>query len=115
MNLRAHIKFYGFVFATFLLACSPASAEKRVALVMGNSIYKHAPLLPNPANDAAAIAATLKGAGVDIVDTRSNLPSVEMRRALRDFAEQARDDDIAVVCYAGQGIVSHARHFLVQT
>jgi len=102
MNLRARIKFYGlFVFAALLLAWSPASAEKRVALVMGNSIYKNAPLLPNPANDAAAIAATLKGAGFDIVDTRPNLPSVEMRRALRDFAEQARDADIAVVYYAG--------------
>jgi uncharacterized caspase-like protein len=75
-----------------------------VALVVGNSIYKHAPRLSNPANDAAAIAATLKGAGFDIVDTRSNLPSAEMRRALRDFADQARDADIAVVYYAGHGI-----------
>lgn len=115
MNLRAHIKFYGFVFATFLLACSPASAEKRVALVMGNSIYKNAPLLPNPANDAAAIAATLKGAGFDIVDTRSNLPSVEMRRALRDFAEQARDADIAVVYYAGHGIEINGTNYLIPT
>ena len=70
-NLRAYIKFYGFVlFAAFMLACSPASADKRVALVVGNSSYKHAPLLPNPANDATAIAETLKGAGFDIVDTR---------------------------------------------
>ena len=84
MNWRALVKFFGFFFlATFMLACSPASADKRVALVVGNSIYKHAPRLSNPANDAAAIAATLKGAGFDIVDTRSNLPSAEMRRALR--------------------------------
>jgi len=71
MNLRAHIKFYGLVlFAAFVLACSPASADKHVALVVGNSSYKHAPLLMNPANDATAIAGILKSAGFDIVDTR---------------------------------------------
>jgi len=49
MNLRAHIKFYGLVlFAAFVLACSPASADKHVALVVGNSSYKHAPLMMNP-------------------------------------------------------------------
>src|ERR1700704_2641247 len=116
MNLRARIRFYGlFVFAAFLLAWSPASAEKRVALVVGNSIYKNAPLLPNPTNDAAAIATTLKGAGFDIVDTRSNLPSAEMRRALRDFAEQARDADIAVVYYAGHGIEINGTNYLIPT
>ena len=114
-NLRAHIKFYLFLFVTFLLACSPASADKRVALVVGNSIYKNAPLLPNPANDAAAIAATLKGAGFDTVDVKSNLPSAEMRRALRDFADQARDADIAVVYYAGHGIEINGTNYLIPT
>ena len=116
MNWRARVKFFGFfLFATFMLACSPASADKRVALVVGNSIYKHAPRLSNPANDAAAIAATLKGAGFDIVDTRSNLPSAEMRRALRDFADQARDADIAVVYYAGHGIEIDGTNYLIPT
>jgi uncharacterized caspase-like protein len=104
-----------FLFASFILACSPASAEKRVALVVGNSSYQHAPLLPNPANDAAAIAATLKGAGFDHVDVKSNLPSADMRRALRDFADQARDADIAVVYYAGHGIEIDGTNYLIPT
>jgi uncharacterized caspase-like protein len=98
MNLHAHIKFYGSVLvAALILACQPALAEKRVALVIGNSNYKNAALLPNPANDAKAIADTLKGAGFDVVDSRLDLPSTDMRRALREFADQARDADIAVV------------------
>jgi uncharacterized caspase-like protein len=116
MNLHAHIRFYGFVLvAALLLACQPALAEKRVALVIGNSNYKNAALLPNPANDAAAIAATLKGAGFDVVDSRLDLQSADMRRALREFADQARDADIAVVYYAGHGIEIDGTNYLIPT
>jgi uncharacterized caspase-like protein len=116
MNLRAHMKFYGLVLvAALMLACQPALAEKRVALVIGNSNYKNAALLPNPANDAAAIAATLKGAGFDVVDSRLDLQSTDMRRALREFADQARDADIAVVYYAGHGIEIDGTNYLIPT
>ena len=71
---------------------------------IGNSAYQNAPPLPNPVNDGAAIATTLRGAGFDIVDSRHDLTAIEMRRALRDFSDIARDADIAVVYYAGHGI-----------
>src|SRR4051794_28626436 len=81
MTLPAHIRFCGsFLVAVLLLACQPAFEKKRVALVIGNSNYKNAALLPTPANDAAAIAATLKGAGFDVVDSRLDLQSTDMRR-----------------------------------
>jgi uncharacterized caspase-like protein len=116
MNLHAHIKFYGSVLvAALILACQPALAEKRVALVIGNSNYKNAALLPNPANDAKAIADTLKGAGFDVVDSRLDLQSTDMRRALREFADQARDADIAVVYYAGHGIEIDGTNYLIPT
>ncbi|MBR0694750.1 caspase family protein [Bradyrhizobium lablabi] len=116
MSLHTHIRFFGFCLcAAFLLACQPAWATKRVALIVGNSNYQHAPLLPNPANDAAAIAATLKGAGFDVVDSRLNLASPDMRRALRDFADQARGADIAVVYYAGHGIEIDGTNYLIPT
>ncbi|WP_166297532.1 caspase family protein [Bradyrhizobium sp. 2S1] len=86
-----------------------------MALVVGNSNYQNAPLLPNPANDAAAIAATLKGAGFDVVESRLNLASSDMRRALRDFADQARDADVAVVYYAGHGIEIDGTNYLIPT
>jgi formylglycine-generating enzyme required for sulfatase activity len=116
MNLHARIKFYSFlVVAALVLICQPASATKRVALVIGNSHYKNAALLANPANDAAAIAATLKNAGFDAVDSRLDLQSTDMRRALRDFADQVRDADIAVVYYAGHGIEIGGTNYLIPT
>ena len=37
-----------------LLVCQPAFAEKRVALVLGNSAYQNVPPLTNPVNDGGA-------------------------------------------------------------
>jgi hypothetical protein len=99
--------------AGLLLACQPALADKRVALVIGNSAYQNVAPLPNPVNDAAVIAATLQDAGFDVVDSRHDLPSIEMRRALRDFADRARDADIAVVYYAGHGLEVDGNNFLI--
>ena len=65
--------------AALLLVCQPALAEKRVALVLGNSAYQNVPPLPNPVNDGAVIAATLKDAGFDVVDSRHDLTAVETR------------------------------------
>ena len=102
-----------FLAAALLLVCQPAFAGKRVALVLGNSVYQNAPPLPNPVNDAAVIAAKLKEAGFDVVDSRRDLPAAETRRALRDFADAARDADIAVVYYAGHGLEVDGTNYLV--
>jgi uncharacterized caspase-like protein len=99
--------------AAFLLVSGPAFAEKRVALVLGNSAYKNVAPLTNPVNDSARIAATLKEAGFDVVDSRRDLPAAETRRALRDFADRARDADIAVVYYAGHGIEVDGANYLI--
>ena len=99
--------------AAFLLVSEPAFAEKRVALVLGNSAYQNVAPLANPVNDSARIAATLKDAGFDVVDSRRDLPAAETRRALRDFADRARDADIAVVYYAGHGIEVDGGNYLI--
>jgi hypothetical protein len=44
--------------ALLCLGLAPALADKRVALVIGNSSYRNVPSLPNPRNDAADIAAS---------------------------------------------------------
>jgi uncharacterized caspase-like protein len=115
MTLHMHIRFFGLLLASLLVASQPAWATKRVALVIGNSSYQNAPLLPNPANDAAAIATTLKDAGFDVVDSRLNLSFGNMRQALRDFADQTRDADIALVYYAGHGIEIDGINYLIPT
>ncbi|MFZ1102597.1 MAG: caspase family protein [Hyphomicrobiaceae bacterium] len=88
--------------ALALLAVAPAaSAEKRVALVIGNGNYAKVGKLPNPVRDAAAIEALLRTAGFDAVEVKRDLGRGAMRRALRDFSDWVRDADIAVVFYAG--------------
>src|SRR4051812_10475825 len=98
---RLHRLFLGI---SLLLVCQPALAEKRVALVLGNSDYQNVAPLPNPVNDGAVIATTLKKAGFDVVEARYNLGAADTRRVLRDFGDIARDADIAVIYYAGHGV-----------
>src|SRR5580765_6117969 len=85
------------------LLLAPAQADRRIALIIGNSNYQHAGVLGNPANDAAAIATLLKAVGFASVEVRRDLGIGEMRRALGDFAEAARDADMALLFYAGHG------------
>ena len=66
------------------LFSQPAFADKRVALVIGNSAYKNVNRLSNPANDAAAVVAMFRKAGFDSVDLRLDVNAADMRRALRE-------------------------------
>ena len=99
-------------FFAFALA-TPALADKRVALVIGNAGYENVSRLANPANDADAITDTLKKAGFDVVESRRDLKINETRRVLRDFSDKARDADVAVIYYAGHGIEVDGTNYLV--
>src|SRR5260370_40080733 len=111
MNLPGSLKLRQlFLAAALFLVCQPALAEKRVALVLGNAAYQNVAPLPNPVNDGAMIAATLKDAGFDVVDSRHDLPAAETRRAVRGFADRARDADIAVVHSPGPGLGGRSTH-----
>ena len=94
-------------------ASAPAHAGKRVALVIGNSAYQNVAALPNPANDAAAVADMLKKASFDLVTARQDLRSQDMRRALREFTDQARGADIAVIYFAGHGLEVNGSNYVV--
>ena len=102
-----------FLATALLLTAGPALADKRVALVIGNAAYQNVPRLPNPVNDGNTIAATLKGAGFDVVENRHDMSAADTRRALRDFADSARNADIAVVYYAGHGIEVDGGNYLI--
>ena len=102
-----------FVWIILAAALTPALAEKRVALVIGNSDYQNVAHLTNPSNDAAAIAAILTKAGFDVVDTKSNLSGIEMKRTLREFGNKVRDAEVAVIYYAGHGIELEGTNYLI--
>ena len=99
--------------STGLLSASPALAEKRVALVIGNAAYKYAAPLSNTLNDAKAISSLLSKAGFNVVEARADLGVVDFKRALRDFIHTAQDADIAVVYYAGHGIEIRGTNYLI--
>lgn len=97
------------------LGCGTALADKRVALVIGNSAYKNAPRLANPVNDAGLVGSMFRNAGFDTVEIRLDLNASEMRRSLREFAARTRDADMAVIYYAGHGIELDGSNYLVPT
>ena len=92
-----------------------ASAENRVALVIGNSAYQSVPELPNPTNDAKAVGEFLSSAGFDIVAAR-DLSQADMRRSISDFSRKVASkgpDTIALVYYAGHGVQVDGENYLV--
>jgi hypothetical protein len=98
----------GFVIAVLLMfygCAAPAAAEKRVALIIGNSAYEHADGLVNPVTDARSIRATLTKIGFDDANIiyGENLTKRDFERAVARFATSARDSDVAVIFYAGHG------------
>src|SRR5262249_4598165 len=105
----------GWGMAWLLLQFAPASAEKRVALVIGNGAYQKVSKLSNPANDAKVIAGMLQSAGFDEVALYENIGIRELRQAISDFADIARDADTAVVYYSGHGIEVNGVNYLIPT
>lgn len=95
------------------LGCTAAQAEKRVALVIGNSAYKSAPKLGNPVNDAILMGGMFRKAGFDTVDVKQDLNAPEMRKALREFGARTRDADVAIVYYAGHGLELDGTNYLI--
>ena len=90
----------------------PAPAAQRVALVIGNASYAHAPTLANPLNDAADIGGALGRLGF-AVTRLENAGYAALRRGLLEFQRAASASEIAVVFYAGHGIEVDQRNFLV--
>lgn len=95
------------------LSSQPALADKRVALVIGNSAYQNVKRLANPVNDSGAISETFRSAGFDVVDLKRDLNVSEMRRALRDFSNNVRGADIAIIYFAGHGIEIDGTNYLI--
>lgn len=93
----------GLLLAVTYLAGSPALAEKRVALVIGNGAYQNAPLLLNPRNDAEDVAAALKRSGFETI-SGTDLDKTAMENAAIRFAREARDADVALFYYSGHAI-----------
>ena len=96
-----------------VLAPDVAWADKRVALIVGNSTYQTVPQLPNPSRDASAVAKMFRDAGFDSVDVQLNVGNLEFKRSIRKFEAAADQADIAVVYYAGHGLEIGGTNYLI--
>ena len=86
--------------------------QTRLALVIGNSKYLDPPRLKNPANDAQAIVIALRDLGFEVTLV-TDASERNMRRAVRKFADQSDQADLALVYYAGHGAQVNGENYLL--
>jgi uncharacterized caspase-like protein len=97
-----------------LCAVTPAGAEGRIALVIGNSRYASVAPLRNPANDARLIADTLRGLGFTLTGGGAliDLDKAGLDRAVQNFGAQSASADVALFYYAGHGVELGGANYL---
>src|SRR5205807_1041440 len=91
------------------------SSERRVALVIGNSAYRHVARLDNPANDAEDMAAVLGQLGFELIDGHAHTDQnvEEMKRLILKFGEKLKQDGgVGLFYYAGHGLQVGGRNYL---
>jgi uncharacterized caspase-like protein len=107
-----HVAVFACAVMLVFIGIIPSHAEKRVALVIGNSAYQNTPALPNPKNDATDMAAALTALGFDVA-LSTDLDKRGMDQAFHRFAKLARDADAALFFYAGHGIQFAGSNYLM--
>lgn len=95
-----------------LLIATPAAAQHRVALVIGNSAYTQVNSLPNPVNDAKAVAAAFKDLGFDVL-LGLDLDKRGFDAKVREFSQVLGQADVSIFFYAGHGLQVSGRNYLV--
>ena len=89
-----------------------APIDLRVALVIGNSAYTRAPL-QNPANDAEAMAKSLKSLGFDVIELRDG-SKAQMAEAIAKVRETLRGKQgVGMLYYSGHGLQLDWRNYMV--
>jgi hypothetical protein len=89
--------------------------EQRIALVIGNSNYRNVAQLPNPANDARAVAQLLNTAGFEVISA-TDLSHNQMIQVMQDFSGKVAGsgpNTVAMVYYAGHGVQLAGENYLV--
>ena len=103
----------GIVFAV-LSSVASAQAERRVALVIGNSAYMHTSALRNPKNDATDLTATLKQVGFE-VHLGLDLDQRGFALILDKFVRELDGADVGLLFYAGHALQISEKNYLVST
>lgn len=93
----------------------PAHAEKRVALVVGNSAYRNVTPLDNPAHDAKLMADTLLSLGFTLVGggAQLDLDKAGFDGAVQSFGNQLQGATVGLFYYVGHGVQVRGVNYLV--
>jgi hypothetical protein len=99
-----------------LALVSPAGAqaprdESRLALLIGNSTYRDAPLR-NPVNDVRAMAQRLRELGFTVL-IHENASKRTMETAILEFGRRLAEGGVGAFYYAGHGLQVRGRNYLV--
>ena len=89
----------------------PQTANKRIALVVGNANYKVRPL-KNPRNDADDISRSLRSSGFEVIDLR-DASLQQMRNGVRHFGDRLINNDVGLVYYSGHGVEVKGRNYFI--
>jgi hypothetical protein len=87
------------------------TAERRTALVIGNSSYAESPLA-NPVNNATDIANALQQMGFAVTPLL-NADLRRMRDAIETFSKQLRPGVVGLFYFAGHGLQVKGENYLV--
>ena len=89
-----------------------AKQEQRLALLIGNSHYKHGGSLPNPLNDVRAIKTALEGLGFTVMKYE-DCSQKNMKRAMDKFGRNLKGKDVGLFFYAGHGVQVDGHNYLL--
>ena len=89
-----------------------AKPLRGIALVIGQSNYTRITALPNPANDARAVAHMLGDLGFEVTAIADGARA-RLARSLQRFVEDAAGADVALLYYSGHGIEAGGENYLV--
>ena len=93
-------------------AAFEAHADRRVALVIGNSEYREIPALKNPDKDAEDVSNTFRLAGFDVFVAK-DLTKLQFEEQFRNYLAAVDGADLAVVYYSGHGFQIGGENFLI--
>ena len=113
MSLR-HLAILGTIagsLALCALSVSSALAAQRIALVIGNSAYRHVPL-KNPVNDARGMTEALKDAGFQVTELL-DANQRQIQRAILKFGQSLKRDDVGLFYYSGHGVQVGGRNYMI--
>jgi len=89
-----------------------AHADRRVALVIGNSEYRELPALKNPDKDADDVSNTFRLAGFDVFMAK-DVTRLQFEEKFRNYLAATDGADLAVVYYSGHGFQIGGENFLI--